>query len=106
MPLVSKPISFACRAERLARTTTGPDRSVIAPAGASQGVAPHTDTGEEMTLGITGEVGWPNVAYVSLIHIPWCNYVLFYQFAQPRCGEGVKLVVIRTAHSITPPSSG
>jgi hypothetical protein len=29
VPLVSKPSAFACRAERLARTGTGPNRSVI-----------------------------------------------------------------------------
>jgi hypothetical protein len=29
VPLVSKPSAFACRAERLARTGTGPNRSII-----------------------------------------------------------------------------
>jgi hypothetical protein len=38
VPLVSKPNSFACRAERLARTGTGPNRSVIWPAGETKSV--------------------------------------------------------------------
>src|SRR6185312_2896721 len=35
MPLVSKPLSFACRAERLARTTAGPDGSIVGPSSQS-----------------------------------------------------------------------
>jgi hypothetical protein len=38
VPLVSKPSSFACRAERLARTGSCPDWLVVRPSGASQGV--------------------------------------------------------------------
>lgn len=38
VPLVIKPSSRACRAERLARTGTGPNRSIIWPAGATKGI--------------------------------------------------------------------
>jgi hypothetical protein len=35
VPLVSKPFSFACLAERLAGTGAGPDRTIIGPTGAA-----------------------------------------------------------------------
>jgi hypothetical protein len=38
MPLISKPRSFACRAERLAGARPCPDGSVIGPSSGSQGV--------------------------------------------------------------------
>lgn len=50
MPLVSKPIAFACRAERLTRAAGSPDWPVVWPSGAAQGVAPDADAGEEMAL--------------------------------------------------------
>jgi hypothetical protein len=50
MPWVRKPSSSACRAERLARTGTGPNRSIIGPAGLTQGIGPNADSGEEMAL--------------------------------------------------------
>lgn len=52
MPLVSKPSSFTCRAERLAGARACPDLAVVTPAGAPQGVAPDSDAGEEMALPI------------------------------------------------------
>jgi hypothetical protein len=52
MPLVSKPISFACRAERLARAGAGPYCALVRPAGAAQRVTPYADSGEEMALPI------------------------------------------------------
>lgn len=36
VPLVSKPITFACRAERLARAGTGPDWFIVRPSGEAQ----------------------------------------------------------------------
>ena len=56
VPLVSKPSSFACRAERLARTGTGPNRSIVWPAGEAKCVAPNADAGEEVALGEAVEV--------------------------------------------------
>jgi hypothetical protein len=56
VPLVSKPSSFACRAERLARTGTGPNRSVVWPASTAESQAPDPDAGEEMALGELAEV--------------------------------------------------
>jgi hypothetical protein len=56
VPLVSKPSSFACRAERLARTGTGPNRSVVCPASTAESQAPDADAGEEMALGELAQV--------------------------------------------------
>ena len=58
VPLVIKPSTFACRAERLARTGAGPNRSIVRPTRTSQGKAPNANAGEEMALGKTGEVSW------------------------------------------------
>jgi hypothetical protein len=51
VPLVIKPSSFACRAERLARTGTSPNRSVVAPSGRPEGMGPNANACEEMALG-------------------------------------------------------
>jgi hypothetical protein len=56
VPLVSKPSSRACRAERLAGTGTSPNRSVVSPAGAAKCIAPDTGTGKEVALGVWFEV--------------------------------------------------
>jgi hypothetical protein len=52
MPLVSKPASLACRAERLARARACPALSAVVPSGHSKGSGPDPDTGEEVTLGV------------------------------------------------------
>jgi len=69
VPLVIKPSSRACLGERLARTGTGPNRSIIWPAGAAKSVGPHPDAGEEMALGVGLEVVWSNIADVPLVHV-------------------------------------
>jgi hypothetical protein len=43
-------------AERRARTASRPNRSVIGPSGEAQGVAPHSDSSEEMALAESSEV--------------------------------------------------
>jgi hypothetical protein len=61
VPLVSKPASFARRAERLAGAGTGPHGSVVWPSGKAQGKRPSADAGEEMALDVSGEVGGSNI---------------------------------------------
>jgi hypothetical protein len=56
VPLVSKPISFACRAERLAWAGSGPDRAVVGPAGGAKSPRPSSDAGEEVSLSVPCEV--------------------------------------------------
>ncbi|MFC3470176.1 hypothetical protein ACFOHT_09945 [Massilia oculi] len=63
VPLVSKPSSLACRAERLAGTGTSPNRSVVWPAGAAKCQGPHADAGEEVALGEILEVGGVYILY-------------------------------------------
>jgi len=94
VPLVNKPSAFACRAERLARTGTGPNRSVVAPSGLSEGVAPHANACEKVALGETSKVAGVNIFYSPFIHnagrdVPGVN-----QVAQPLGGRRVNLVVI------------
>jgi len=50
VPLVIKSRAFACRAERLARTGTSPNRSVVTPSGIAKGVRPNPNACEEVTL--------------------------------------------------------
>jgi hypothetical protein len=61
VPLVSKPSAFACRAERLARTGTGPNRSVIWPSGGTKRKRPATDAGKEVALDESLQVGGVNI---------------------------------------------
>jgi hypothetical protein len=56
MPLVIKPSAFACRAERLAGTRACPNWCIVIPPSASQGVAPDTDPGKEVTLGVSPQI--------------------------------------------------
>jgi hypothetical protein len=46
VPLVSKPHSFTCRAERLARTRSGPHGSVVGPSSGTKCKGPDADTGK------------------------------------------------------------
>jgi hypothetical protein len=47
--------------ERLTGATPGPDGLVVWPSSESQGVAPSTDTGEEMALAEPSQVVGPNI---------------------------------------------
>jgi hypothetical protein len=56
---MASPLSRARK--RLTRTGAGPDRPVVGPAGKAEGMGPSADPGEEMALGISFEVGSPNI---------------------------------------------
>jgi hypothetical protein len=94
MPLVSKPRSAACRAERLARAGAGPDGSVIGPTGVSQGVGPDADPCEEMALSVSKKLDWYNIADIPLIHVSGSDQVSPDQFPEPCGGTRVVLVVV------------
>ncbi|MCY1542796.1 hypothetical protein D9M68_785630 [compost metagenome] len=94
VPLVSKPKSFACLAERLARTGTGPNRSTIWPAGATKGEGPDTDPGEEMALGVGAQVIGVHVLDRSFVHVARRDVPGGDQVAEPLRGIGVVLVVV------------
>jgi hypothetical protein len=73
VPLVSKPCSFACRGERLARATSGPQGLVISVSGESSGVAPDPDSGKEVTLGVSHNVVWNNILDAPFVYITICD---------------------------------
>lgn len=94
VPWVLKPKSIACRGERLARTGTGPNRSIICPAGAPKGEGPDTDAGEEVALLETAQVAGVDILDTPFIHDAWRDVAGVYQVAQPLSGIGVYFVVI------------
>jgi hypothetical protein len=86
--------AFACRAERLARTGTSPNRSVVAPSGGSQGMAPNADAGEEVALGETAQVAWVDIFNTPFVNIAGRNVASINQVAQPLGGCWVDFVVV------------
>jgi len=95
VPLVVKPSSFACRGERLARTGTGPNRSIIGPAGASKRVRPDTDSGEEMALVVGSQVIRSDILNAPFVDVARSDMPGGNQVAQPLRGVWVVLVVVR-----------
>ena len=94
VPLVSKPSAFACRAERLARTGTGPNRSIVGDAGQSQGMRPDADAGEEVALREAAQVGGMNVLDAAFIDDAIGDVSGGDEVAEPSCCIGVYLVVV------------
>lgn len=95
MPLVSKPSARTCRAERLARAATGPDGSVVGPAGESQGEGPAADPGEEVALGEFAQVMWGDVLDTAGVHDTRRDVPGVDQVAQPLRGVKVDFVIVR-----------
>ena len=94
MPLVSKPSAFACRAERLAWAGSGPDGSVVGPAGVAQSVAPDADAGEEMALREASKISGRNILDTPCVNDTGGYVALLYKFAQPLGRELVEFVVV------------
>jgi hypothetical protein len=69
MPLVRKPISFACRAERLAGARACPNRAAIGPSCTTQGKGPDPDTGEKMTLGKSCKIEGCDIFNAPLVYV-------------------------------------
>ena len=102
MPLVSKRRSFACRAERLARTGSGPNRSIVWPSGFAQGVRPDANAGEKMALRESCKVAWQDILDISFVNNSVGNMPCLYEFAQPCSGVLVDFVVIRSHDASSP----
>jgi hypothetical protein len=68
VPLVIKPIAFACRAERLARATASPDGAITRPSGKVEGECPATEAREEVALGIPGKIIWGDFFDAPRVH--------------------------------------
>ena len=102
MPLVSKRRSLACRAERLARTGAGPNRSIVWPSGFAQGVRPDANAGEKMALRESCKVAWQDILDISFVNNSVGNMPCLYEFAQPCSGVLVDFVVIRCHDASSP----
>jgi hypothetical protein len=94
VPLISKPFSFACRGVRLARATSGPTGSIIGPTSESEGVAPSSDSGEEVTLGVSCKIAWLDIFNGPFINIARGNMVRRNQVAKPSSDEWIDFVVV------------
>jgi len=101
MALVIGRLSRAGCAEGLAGTASCPNRSVVGPSGKPQGERPSADAGEEMTLAVASKVIGPHVNDRSLVNIPLRNVSCGDKIAEPLCGIGIDLVVIR-GHGTSP----
>jgi hypothetical protein len=101
VPLVSKPCSCACRAERLARAGACPDWPVVGPSGTAQGVAPYADPGEEVALGVFGKGVGIDVTYVAFIYISGRDVARCNQIPQPLRRVRVVLVIVG-GHFVSP----
>jgi hypothetical protein len=100
VPLVSKPRSFACRAERLARTTSSPDGTVIGPTRVSERQAPDTYSREEVTLCVSFQLRWSDILNAPLIDVTRCDMSCSNKIAEPLRSVKVNLVVVRD-HRVT-----
>lgn len=94
VPLVSKPSSFACRAERLAGAGTGPNRSIIWPAGAAQRVGPDADAGKPVTLRVAAHVVGVHVLDAAFVNVARGDVSCGNEVAEPLRCIGVDLVVV------------
>jgi hypothetical protein len=73
VPLISSSSAFACRAERLARATSCPDRSSISPSGKTKRVGPDANAGEEVALGVLGDFVRRDVFNAAFINVTWSD---------------------------------
>jgi hypothetical protein len=94
MSLVSEARAFAGCAERLAGEACGPDRAIVGPAGAAQGVGPHSDACEEVALIKSSKFIWPNIADVPFVYDAGSDVARSDEFAQPCRSEWIDLVVV------------
>jgi hypothetical protein len=54
-------LSLSSDRKRLTWTGAGPDGTVVWPSGKSEGVGPAADPGEEVALGVSGNVSSGNI---------------------------------------------
>jgi len=94
VPLVSKPSALACRAERLARTGTGPNRSIVAPTGTPERKGPDADTGKKMALRELAEIVWLYIFNAPGVDHAGGDVAGRDQVAQPLGCIGVDFVVV------------
>jgi len=96
VPIVVEARAFAGLAEGCARTRARPNRPICWPTSELKGIVPSSDTGEEVTAVVAGEVCWLHVSDVSLIDTSGHDESGRDEFAEPSGGEAIVLVVVRT----------
>ncbi|SPR97370.1 hypothetical protein CBM2634_A170100 [Cupriavidus taiwanensis] len=94
VPLISKRKSCACLAERLARTGTRPNRSIVAPTGTPERMGPDSHAGEEVALLVSAKVVRSNIPNISLVYVARRDVPCGDQVAQPLGCIGLDLVVV------------
>jgi hypothetical protein len=87
-------LAFAGGAEGLAGARACPNRSVVGPAGESEGDGPSADAGEEMALGVAGEIVGAHVNDASLVNVAAGDVSGVDEVAEPLRCIGVDLVVV------------
>ena len=102
MPLVGKAKPAAGRAERLARTTAGPDRAAVRPSGETQRVRPRADAREEVALVIADKFLWRDIAYIPFVNVAGRDQARGDQVAQP-LGSVRIVLVVPGRHGVPPP---
>lgn len=95
MPLIIHPASLACRAERLAGATSGPQRSIIRDARATESETPNSDASEEMNLSKSSKVIPSKIFNASSIDNPRCNKIGTDEVFEPIGSVVVDFVVER-----------
>lgn len=94
MTLVVEAALLSRGAEGLAGAASRPDRPVVGPACAAQGVAPDTDAREEVALVETRKVFMLNFRNAPLIDFTFSDMACGHEVAQPLGCVGVYLIVI------------
>lgn len=94
MPLVSKPFAFACCAERLTWTRSGPDFLIVRPVGEFKGIGPSSNSCKEVTATKSLQITREYVFNGAIIHESIGNETIGDEIAQPRCRLGIVLVVV------------
>jgi hypothetical protein len=102
--LVGGAPAFACFAEGLAGTGSGPDGGIIGDAGESEGKGPASDAREEVNLGVPHKVIWTDIYDAPLVHVAGRKVAGGDQVPQPTGGERVDLVVVGAGHGAPSPS--
>lgn len=95
VPLVSKPCSLACAAERLARAGPGPDRPVVWPPRLPERIGPDPDPGEEVALREPFEFARSDIKNTPLVNFTVGYEAGSYQVAQPLGCIRIDLVIVR-----------
>ena len=94
MALIVAATLRAGRAEWLAGARASPNRSVVGNPGESQGVAPASDTGEEVALTVGSQIVGSYIENAPFVNIAGCNQTATDQLAQPRSGVRIVFVVV------------